>query len=53
MATAVRREPDPNDGAMQVRAHHAVTKKWHAIWNWSKTEVVDAIAKTRLKLAGE
>jgi hypothetical protein len=25
----------------------------HPIWNWSKREVVDAIAKAGLKLSGE
>jgi hypothetical protein len=28
-------------------------KKWHPIWDWSKTEVVDAIAKAGLKLSVE
>ncbi len=53
VATGVRAE----DGPIRMMALCTLitpsAKKLHPIWNWSKTEVVDAIAKTRLKLARE
>jgi hypothetical protein len=55
VATAVRAEDAPirMTALCKYGPITLSTKKWHAIWNWLKTEVVDAIAKTRLKLAGE
>ena len=41
---------------MALRKYGPITlskKKWHPIWDWSKTEVVHAIAKAGLKLSGE
>jgi hypothetical protein len=54
VATGVRTE----DGAirmMALRKYGPITlskKKWHPICDWSKTEVVDAIAKAGLKHSG-
>jgi hypothetical protein len=40
-------------GDPQVRAHFTLSKKkWHPIWDWSKREVVDAIAKEGLDQKG-
>ena len=55
VATGVGAEDGPIR-MMALRKYGPITlskKKWHPIWDWSKTEVVDAIAKAGLKLSGE
>jgi len=55
VATGVRAEDGPIR-MMALRKYGPITlskKKWHPIWDWSKTEVVHAIAKAGLKLSGE
>ena len=53
--TGVRAEDGPIR-MMALRKYGPITlskRKWHPIWDWSKTEVVDAIAKAGLKLSGD
>ena len=55
VATGVRAEDGPIR-MMALRKCGPITlskKKWHPIWAWSKTEVVDVIANAGLKLSGE